>query len=352
MNITFFIGNGFDINIGLNTQYKDFLPYFKKNASKDNMIKGWIAEEEHLWSDLERKLGIEMNRLSDADLNRFYEDKDELDDLLSEYLIKQEARIDEAKIQSMAGEFVRSLKEYKADLPVVRYQEVEKTLKSFVNEDYIYQFIVFNYTSIIDKIVSVAEANGDISNHNAQNGVIRREAIGDVLHIHGTTESEMILGVNDISQINNEALVEDIDLQNSMIKENMNEGIGQNKVSITKSIIKNSHIIYIYGMSLGETDNMWWEAILEWLKESDMNRLIYFAYTDNAKQIRKSPGKMNRETSRLVNEFLKRHSMTEEAERKIKKRIYVLFETSIFNFEKCKEKAKEIKEESQFVIEI
>ena len=53
----------------------------------------------------------------------------------------------------------------------------------------------------------------------------------------------MILGVNDISQIGNEALAENIDLQNSMIKENMNDGIGQNKVALARNIIKNSRFL-------------------------------------------------------------------------------------------------------------
>ena len=52
------IGNGFDINIGLATQYSKFYPYFIKNASDTNMIKAWIdgneklqAQKEALYSD-------------------------------------------------------------------------------------------------------------------------------------------------------------------------------------------------------------------------------------------------------------------------------------------------------------
>lgn len=38
MNITFFIGNGFDINLGLNTTYSSFYPYFIDKARENNMI--------------------------------------------------------------------------------------------------------------------------------------------------------------------------------------------------------------------------------------------------------------------------------------------------------------------------
>ena len=53
MNITFFIGNGFDINLGLNTKYSDFYPYFIEKSTITNMIRAWLQEDELLWSDLE-----------------------------------------------------------------------------------------------------------------------------------------------------------------------------------------------------------------------------------------------------------------------------------------------------------
>ena len=56
MNITFFIGNGFDINIGLATRYSNFYPYFLQNANDNNMIKFWLDGNEKLWSGLEEKL--------------------------------------------------------------------------------------------------------------------------------------------------------------------------------------------------------------------------------------------------------------------------------------------------------
>lgn len=39
MNITFLIGNGFDINLGLNTRYSDFYPYFVEKSTETNMIR-------------------------------------------------------------------------------------------------------------------------------------------------------------------------------------------------------------------------------------------------------------------------------------------------------------------------
>ena len=82
MYITFLIGNGFDINIGLNTRYSDFYKFFLKNANESNMIRNWIEKEEYLWSDLEFYLGQKINVVNETTLNQFYEDKIELERLL------------------------------------------------------------------------------------------------------------------------------------------------------------------------------------------------------------------------------------------------------------------------------
>ena len=37
MNITFMIGNGFDLNIGLKTRYKDFILDYLKVDTKDDI---------------------------------------------------------------------------------------------------------------------------------------------------------------------------------------------------------------------------------------------------------------------------------------------------------------------------
>jgi hypothetical protein len=36
MNIVYIIGNGFDLNLKLDTSYRDFYEYYKKQPSKDD----------------------------------------------------------------------------------------------------------------------------------------------------------------------------------------------------------------------------------------------------------------------------------------------------------------------------
>lgn len=62
MNITFFIGNGFDINLGLNTTYSSFYPYFIDKARENNMIRKWLEEDKMNWADLEKNWEKNLGR--------------------------------------------------------------------------------------------------------------------------------------------------------------------------------------------------------------------------------------------------------------------------------------------------
>ena len=79
MNITFLIGNGFDLNLGLNTRYSDFYPYFIEKSTENNMIRTWLEADELLWADLEEQLGKKLENVKESEQDKFYEDKAELD---------------------------------------------------------------------------------------------------------------------------------------------------------------------------------------------------------------------------------------------------------------------------------
>lgn len=94
MNITFLLGNGFDIGLGLKSGYKNFYSYFIENSSDHNMIKKEIEadkkENYSNWSDLEIALGKFTKNVSKETLNEFIKDKIEMDTLLKQYLKNEE----------------------------------------------------------------------------------------------------------------------------------------------------------------------------------------------------------------------------------------------------------------------
>ena len=150
-------------------------------------------------------------------------------------------------------------------------------MEKYKNEDYIYCYITFNYTNILDRIVQLYGSVSDsrvIATHICS-GISKSNRIGKIIHIHGTTNEEMILGVNDESQVDNDALKADSIFLDTLIKKRMNYSIGQRKTENAISVIKDSHIVCIFGMSIGNTDKMWWEELINWLKTNEKK------YTDN-----------------------------------------------------------------------
>lgn len=343
MNITFFIGNGFDINIGLATQYSQFYPYFIKNASDNNMIKSWINGNEKLWSDLEEKLGQELSKIPAGELDKFYDDKDELDRLLIEYLEQEQAKYGFEDSETIKKEFSKSMLNFYSELPVEDVASIKKTMDVYKDEDFEYSYITFNYTNILDRIVGLYDGKAtEIATHQGK-VYTRSNKINQIIHIHGTTDEEMILGVNDVEQIGNDLLKDEELFLDTFIKRRMNNSIGQRKTEKATEIINKSHIVCVFGMSIGNTDKMWWEVLVEWLASNENNKLVFFwkGFEDALKK--KLPSKvvrLNESIKRMV--FDKgRGKYDENYYKKIKNRIMISYNSNIFSLPKLKDEMPE-----------
>ena len=105
MVTTFILGNGFDLNLGLKTRYKDFYDYYcsvKSNGevieNLKNNISGSISEvtkktSDIDWSDMELGLGAYTKYLStEEEVDSIYED---LRHNLRTYINQEKKRIDD-----------------------------------------------------------------------------------------------------------------------------------------------------------------------------------------------------------------------------------------------------------------
>lgn len=335
MNITFFIGNGFDINLGLNTRYSDFYPYFIEKSTEANMIRAWLEKDELLWADLEEQLGKKLKNVEESEQEKFYEDKAELDGLLLEYLGQEQERVSmKSKEKEIANEFARSLITFSNNLSETDRISIASTCDIYKNEEFKYCFICFNYTDVLDQIVSITrKLKSPITTHQGVS-ITKSNLLGNVLHIHGTLSEEMILGVNDINQVNNEFLKSDEEFLDTFIKRRMNDSIGQRKTEYARKMIAESHIICIFGMSIGSTDRMWWEEIVKWLSVSNVNKLIIYYKGYKEELNRKLPVNTIRLNNRLKREILEKGGADMEDPKidKVKQRIFISFNTNIFNF--------------------
>lgn len=146
----------------------------------------------------------------------------------------------------------------------------------------------------------------------------------------------MILGVNDEKQIKNEYLKKQEEFLDTFIKLRMNKSIGQRKTIQAKEMISRSHIIGVFGMSLGSTDMVWWEELVSWLCSNKNNKLIIYCRGYGEVLKRKIPSKIIRLNNKIKNDFLEKGKGNHKNDtlNEIKSRIFISYNADIFNFVK------------------
>ena len=106
LNITFLLGNGFDLNLGLETGYTSFLKDYRNVRNEESEYIKWFKDEvlkdEKLWSSAEVAFGIRTKIFSEkkygADM--FCDCHEDFCMNLAQYLEKQEARINYAQLDA------------------------------------------------------------------------------------------------------------------------------------------------------------------------------------------------------------------------------------------------------------
>lgn len=331
--ITFFIGNGFDINVGLATRYLDFYRYYLTNYPDDMLAKS-IDKNYELWSDLEFGLGSYTAKVEDGNENAFWKSEEQLENALADYLQSQMERVqisaDTEKI--IATKMRKSLLQFHKELTVEQQQFIESMFYT-LHDSVEYSFICFNYTDALDQCVGITKKlfPKDFGNHKADNATIYQHLLGDVVHINGTIQEELILGVNDTKQIANQKFQENPLYRQLLVKEEANKRFGNNKIQAVRNYIDSSVAICIFGMSLGATDKMWWNYICKWLQGSDKRRLIIFSKP--AQDMPRITKHRLFISENVVLENLRVNSGINEAEwNKIMRRIFIKFDCGLFDF--------------------
>lgn len=275
MKVVYLIGNGFDLNLGLKTGYSDFYTYYLNNINDDFDIfrlKFHLKHDKNnegkyqYWSDLEIAMGEYTKEFSHReDMEKVYND---LNDNLRDYIMSIEqggiqGDIDKDKLKKDLAH----PEEYLRDVFKVDFRSFVKKWETHAYETYI---ISFNYTNTIETILNmkgtmeIGQTRYNRSNH-----------LYPIIHIHGLS-NDPIIGLNDVSQIGNDLFRDDIETQEFLLKPKINEAVGHLNDRKSFELISQANLIYLFGVSLGETDKLWWEAVGERLKRDC--RIIYFVY--------------------------------------------------------------------------
>ena len=291
MQITFLVGNGFDLSAGINTSYNGFYEWYISQPSKSAAIERFKREidnymkiedpdlrKESCWADFEIALGEytkEFTKDTADDFLNVYEDAHEG---LGTYLEKECAKFDTNITDPATITNIR-------DGILNFYQELtpqEKGLFSqiFANDkgnNSQIKFISFNFTDSLDSIVKhLCKAPLSTWQHNGSRTL---SVLPSVLHVHGTTQHLPIVGVFDESQVANKALLSYPGIAPVMIKLQSIQTIGELWYNEAEKQIDSSQIICIWGMSLGATDAFWWQKLVSWLRSDGTHQLIIFWYS-------------------------------------------------------------------------
>lgn len=320
--VTFLIGNGFDISLGLKTSFTNFLMEIMKDKAKveGNLIYSKACadydEGDINWSNLEEKIG-DVTRCFEGDShneeNNFLRSLDELYADLEKYLRKE--FIGKGFPENMDEIFLKDIINFHEELPSIESSAIKRKVWDF-GETYpkiSITFVIFNYSTFIDDFF---KKNRFPYNYGkTYNNLIAVQK--DIVHIHGKLGDQIILGINDEEQCHKNT---PDDVKREIIKSQLNTDNSKGDMDRATIIVNSSDVIVILGMSLGNTDKMWWELIGKKMLQEDLHVVIFW-YEE---KFEKGAGpKFNRKRREIESLFLKRLSLKEDELNKVKKNIFV-----------------------------
>lgn len=207
------IGNGFDLNLGLKTSYKDFVEssHFSKLVESGNVMAKYFNDKNKLnnWVDIEKEITNFSNIVQEENL-KLREDFDAIKNALMNYL--KEAQSKELNYDSKAYKMIK---------------EEILTIDRILN---------FNYTDTIFRIADMLKINNLEDKH---------------CYIHGSiSEKEIVFGVEDDARVREGHI---------FFKKASYKNYGKHDVN---SYLKKENEIIVFGHSLGITDSAYFKEYI------------------------------------------------------------------------------------------
>ena len=274
MNLTYIIGNGFDLNLGFPTDYSHFYDYYcdiPSNTKNIESLKEDIKQyKDKDWADLEIGLGNYTSKVSTPDL--FQDAYLDLNCQLSSYMTAVNELIKTNMSDSLKEKIVNDLRFPESSLPnelediINRYRR--SIIRSSGNSLTVINVLSFNYTHTIEHL----ELNKTIG-YKDEYTTFKN---GRLKHIHRAIgDNGVWLGVDNEIQIKNESFRNDRLIRQLLIKPYDIISSGSGLMNEAKTIIDSSDLICVFGSSMGITDLTWWRMIGDRLYNSNC-KMIYF----------------------------------------------------------------------------
>lgn len=345
MNVTYLIGNGFDLGIGLQTDFKSFLKYYVGVSSTDEDIvkfKQKIQQDTlDLWADFEKCFGEYIANFNDETIENYIKIYEDVLFELNKYLKIENNRFsdDISKEEKQIIKWITLAEPRELGFrPAVVEDFFSRTGYNSASLDVTYDFLSFNYTDICDRIFKkIKDFTGNVLYSHTIGNVTYTRKTGKLIHVHGELNENMIMGVNDIKQLPFSGNLPNR-IKRRIVKPEKNKKIGYKIDEKAARFIKESTIICIYGMSIGETDTIWWERIGSWILTSKEKQLIYFVYDKNVKnETIFGIDQMLDAEEMYCNKLLNALKISKENLDTAKKRIIVIVNSKFMQMNKAKE---------------
>lgn len=333
MNITFMIGNGFDRNLGLKTKYSDFIAWYKETPAETDTLRKfrkYISKNEELWSAAEEELGNYTAQFESGAGAAFYECHKDICEHLAKYLKDEQRKFESQAVINEIENTFSQLNTLTSPFHTDEKAVLDAVYNKCKSENVVFNFIIYNYTDTLDQCLElIRNKQGLLGSHRFSN-TIHNHAVGKIHHVHGTVNSQMVFGVNDQSQIAKPDIFdcEYGDLyEELLIKQQANHGYQESADDKAKKLLDNSTILYIYGMSIGATDKLWWERVCSWLAGSPDHHIIFFRHSIPAEGVMGTDRKIaERKARRTITQY---SQLDDQKKQAIESRIHVT-DTNIF----------------------
>lgn len=286
MDITFMIGNGFDLSCGVPTRYIDMYKGYVDTPSSSKVIEKFKfdlkANDEDKqykhWADFEMGMADYAHTFSCEDdfVSCIRDFKRYLVEYLLDITALFEKRLNAHIKEIVSDELIESVSSfYKKGLTKNDARKIGEVISNTEQNELIeLNFISFNYTvGIANSLIDLISAD-----KNFKKKFNNKAHIGKFINIHGALGEDIILGVDNIDQLSCVAFPLSRRGKNAFIKPIINALTDSERVSNSIEMIKKSSIICVYGLSLGDSDLTWRNLLKEWLVADQQHHIVYFVH--------------------------------------------------------------------------
>ena len=149
-------------------------------------------------------------------------------------------------------------------------------------------------------------------------------------HIHGFTNTRMILGVNDKSQIASDKLREKPTITNRYVKSECNNTLDLGHDEKCQSWISEANLICLFGLSLGDTDKKWWDLIAKRTLSSDQCIVIFFENNPSKRFTDNQIVDIKEAKKEVIVRFLSKVDISGSEKEVVRQKMFVAYNTDMF----------------------